>query len=62
MSHEGELLSSDSSERSDNNDEDDYGTGAKDNNCCVNGNGDGDRYGDGDGTGDRNTGTRGSSV
>ena len=55
-SHEGEFLSLDSLERSDNNDEGNDGTGAEENNC----------YGDGedgsDGVDDRNTGARGGSA
>ena len=54
MRHEVESWSLDSSERSDNNDDDDEGTGAKDKNCYGNS--------DGDGGGDRNTGARGGST
>ena len=51
-------MSSDSSERSDDNDEEYYGTGAKDNKCYSDRNSDSD----GDGGGDKNTGTRGGSA
>ena len=44
LGHEGESLSSDLSERSEDNDEYDDGTGAKNNNCDI------------EGEGDRNTG------
>ena len=59
--HEGELLSWDSLERSEDNNEDDDGTRAEDNNCG--GNVQGDRNtGDGNGGGDRNTGAGGGSA
>ena len=52
LRHEGKLPSSDLSERSYDNNDDDDGTGSKENNC----------YGDGDGGGDRNTGAEGGST
>ena len=52
LGHEGESLSSNFSERSDDKDEDDDGTCAEDNNC----------NGDGNGGGDRNTGDGRSSA
>ena len=54
--HEGESLLLDSSKRSEDKDEDEYGTGAKDNNCDGNGAGDSDKGGD------RNTGAGGRST
>ena len=53
---EGESLLLDSSKRSEDKDEDEYGTGAKDNNCDGNGAGDSDKGGD------RNTGAGGRST
>ena len=58
LRQEGEFLSLDSLKRSDNNDEDDDGTGAEDNNCYRDGAG----AGDGDGGGDRNNGAGGGSA
>ena len=56
LRQKGESLLLDLSERSDDNDEDDDGTGAKEKNCY------GNDAGDGNGGDDNNTGTGGGSV
>ena len=61
MRHEGESSQLDSSDSEDKNDDDD-GTGAKENTRYNDGNGDINSEGNGDGGGDRNSGNGGGSA